>query len=95
MDEKMLKERLDAIARRRTLVGRNGGRGSTPKELQDVEPAYAATNAMYPGATLTQDEMEFGRAMERRKREKREPLDCRDVMEITISLGYRKTQQEG
>lgn len=41
------------------------------------------------GADLTDDEVEFGKAMNQHVRHHGQP-DCRDVIQVLKSLGYRK-----
>lgn len=64
-------------------------KGTIPKGSPECE--RAGYEAISVGSKLTQDEVEFGRAMERQRRVLHRPLDCRDVLDVARSLGYRKT----
>jgi len=51
-------------------------------------------SAVNLGADLTPEQVEFGKAMERFKRERRRPFPtCSEVLEVLKSLGYRKVDQ--
>lgn len=44
-----------------------------------------------PGGSLTAAEVEFGRAMDRFRREQRRPFPtCAETLAVLLSLGYRK-----
>lgn len=46
---------------------------------------------LFPGCDITGDELEFGKAMDRWKRENRQPFPtCSEVLAVAKSLGYRK-----
>ena len=59
--------------------------------------AKASTASVYtdghtfPGCDITGDDLEFGKAMDRFKRENRKPFPtCSEVLAVVKSLGYRK-----
>jgi hypothetical protein len=50
------------------------------------------TGVIDPGADLTADEVEFGRAVEAfRRRNRRKQPACSELLAILQALGYRKT----
>lgn len=55
---------------------------------------HSYSGETYTGAALTEEEVAFGKAVERWKRghDGRTP-DCREVLAILLQLGYRKTVQ--
>lgn len=59
------------------------------KTRSDVDPRL--THHSEHGAELTPDEIEFGRAMDRYKREHNRPHPTAvEVLQVAKSLGYRK-----
>lgn len=86
MDQVKLTERLKAIARRKRVIGIRGN----PADIRGIEPAGACT-VQYPGSQLTADDVEFGLAIDKWKRDNHcvnPPFGV--VLQIAKSLGYRK-----
>lgn len=54
-------------------------------------PDVSSISVLNIGADLSADDVEFGKAMDRYKRERRRPYPtCSEVLAVLRSLGYRK-----
>lgn len=64
------------------------------RRLSDDERANTGDQRFegtFPGSDITGNAFEFGKAMERFKREQRQPFPtCSEVLAVLKSLGYRK-----
>lgn len=84
MDADELTMRLRAIAKRRGACP-----GTRLKEEAITEPVgFSGANN---GARLTEDEVEFGKAMEQYKRDHHRPYPTfAEAFQVLMSLGYQK-----
>jgi hypothetical protein len=77
-----------------TPTAEKGGRAHRPaRRPRPGLRKKARGDALFPGAELTADELEFGRAMDAYKRDYRRPSPAwSEVLAVLKSLGYAKRQ---